>query len=71
MWHDVDGMGWWMAVGSVWMVFLVIALVWALSRFAARPDSSRPRALDIAEERYARGEISSEELAEIRRHLAE
>ena len=30
MWHDVDGMGWWMAVGSVWMVFLVIDLLWSV-----------------------------------------
>jgi uncharacterized membrane protein len=71
MWHDVDGMGWWMAVGSIWMLFLLIALVWAASRIAIRQEPSRPRAIDIARERYARGEISSEELAEIRRQLGE
>jgi uncharacterized membrane protein len=71
MWHDVDGMGWWMAATSVWVLFLAIVLVWAVSRVATRQESSPPRAIDVAKERYARGEISSEELAEMRRHLGE
>ena len=69
MWHDVDGMGWWMVAGSVWMLFFVVALVWLVTRLASGPPEPHASALDIAKARYARGEISSQELAELRRHL--
>jgi putative membrane protein len=70
MWHDVDGMGWWMIAGTVWMLFFAIIVVWVISRLTPGPAPGARDALDIAKERYARGEISSEELAEIRRNLA-
>jgi uncharacterized membrane protein len=69
MWHDVDGMGWWMVVGTAWMLFFAILAVWVVSRVTAGPAERRTNPIHFAEERYARGEISSEELAEIRRNL--
>jgi uncharacterized membrane protein len=70
MWHDVDGMGWWMVAGMAWMLFLAILAVWVVSRLVAGPAGRGTNPIHFAEERYARGEISSAELAEIRRNLS-
>lgn len=66
-WHHHHGV-WWLPFGLLWIVLLA-ALVW----FAVR--HGRPRehtATDILAERFARGEISSEEyrtrLDELNRH---
>jgi putative membrane protein len=65
--HDMDG-SWWIW-GSVMMVLFwgaIIALaVWAVSLLTKREHS----ALDIAKERYARGEITQEEFERIRDDL--
>ncbi len=82
MWHTVDGMGWWMLWGGLMMVLFwgsVIALiVWAVQG-GARGEASRPQPpqstgarqtpLDIAKERYARGEISRQEFEQIKKDL--
>ena len=64
-----SGMG---LVGAVWMIVFwaaVIALVvWAVSRLSG-PQSTRGRAEEILEERFARGEIDAKELDERRREL--
>ncbi len=76
MWGG-DWSGWWI-VGPIMMVLFwgaVIALVvWGITQATrgGRSDGGRGdgrRALDIAEERYARGEISREEFEQIRRDL--
>lgn len=73
MWHSGDGMGWWMVIGSVWMVFFWVAIAWLFFRFFARGDSSTTAssesALDIAKRRYASGEISREQFEQLRRDL--
>jgi len=75
------GWGWgWMAFGAVWMVFFwggIIALVvWAISRLAGdrargaeqqRLEGRSP--LDIAKERYARGEITREQFQQLQEDL--
>ena len=68
-----------MGMGFLWMLLLFIALVllivWlvrALGTRASAPadDSSRrDSALDLARQRYARGEITQEEFERIRRDL--
>jgi len=77
MWFMHDGYGWgWMAFGAAWMVLFwgaIIALVaWAISRLTG--DRQRPgermrfegrSPLDIAKERYARGEITPEQFEEL------
>jgi putative membrane protein len=65
-WHH--GGGWWFPFGLLWLVLLA-ATIW----FVARNVRSRERsATDILAERYARGELSSEEyrerLDELSRH---
>ena len=71
MWHDVDGMGWWMVWGMVMMVLFwggIIALVvWGVQSLVKRDDARNP--LDIAKARLASGEISHEEFEKIRSAL--
>ena len=68
-----DGMGWWMLFGSVMFVLfwggLIFLAVWLADQFRGRLSSEDRRPLDIARERYARGEITQEQLQEIRDNL--
>lgn len=61
---------WWGVLGmAAWVVFwaLVVLLVVSLVRSRTRESTHRPTAaLRVLEERYARGEITAEELAERR-----
>jgi len=76
MWECHDGMGWWMVIGSVWMVIfwiLIIALVaWGIKRMGGNGSSrsDNATALGIARERYARGEISKEEFEKIKKDVS-
>jgi uncharacterized membrane protein len=73
MWHGYDGMGWWMAVdGLLWLLLLGALVVLALrvvERGRGGDRAEPPDAREIAERRYACGEIDADELAEIRRNL--
>ncbi len=73
MWGAHEGMGWWMLLGGLWMVLfwaiLIGAIAWTVSRLARAGDADR-NPLEIAKERYARGEISGEEFERIRRGLS-
>lgn len=79
--HDMNGWGHWL-FGGVWMVLfwgaviLLIALVirWAVrgSQRGPQTDTKAPRTpLEILNERYARGEIDSEEFERRKRDLSE
>jgi uncharacterized membrane protein len=61
-------MGFGMMGGGMWFIWIAIAvgLYLLFSGTSFYRGGGRHRALKIAEERYARGEISSEELDEIR-----
>lgn len=71
-WHHMDGWGggWIWVWGSLMMlswVVIIAAAVWFLGR---QRDRDRPsRARDTLDERYASGELSSEEYRERREHL--
>ncbi len=72
-WHMHDGWGWWMLVGWVWFVLfwggLIALIVWAVNRLGSRSQASTLTPLDIAKERYARGEINADEFERIRKDL--
>jgi putative membrane protein len=73
--HGAPAGDWWwmMLIGWGFMLLFwgaIIALViWAVRQFAGRRELDRSP-LDIARERYARGEITQEQYEEIRRTLS-
>ncbi len=77
-WWDLPtGMGWWMGFGVIWMVLFwggLIALIVWITRKLSRSDTdvsySKRNSIDIARERYAKGEISREEFEQIRSDLS-
>lgn len=75
MWHPGDGMGWWMIVGSVWVVFFWAAIVWLFLRVVSHGEASdgqrEDSPLDIVRRRYARGEINREEFEQLRKDLGQ
>jgi len=78
MWQAHEGMGWWMVFGGIVMILFwvgVFALVvWVIARLVGH-EGSRSAAgkkynpLDIARERYARGEITKEQFEQIKKDL--
>ena len=74
MWYMHEGMGWWMVFGGVWMVLfwggLIALIVWGITKLSRRNGSTTKQdPLDIAKERYAKGEISEEEFNQIKKDL--
>ena len=69
MWYGAGG--WWMFISMLLFWGGLIALiVWAVRASSDRPrEHQRNRALEILEERYARGEIDHEEFEQRRRTL--
>ncbi len=71
-----DGMGYGFGFGGpfVWLfwILVIIGVVWAIKGFAGGGESpgKRRSALEILEERYAKGEIDQQEYAEKKRDLA-
>ena len=75
MWYMHDGMGWWMAFGGVWMVIfwggIIALIVWGIKKLTERGSSTeKEKPLEIAKERYAKGEISREEFEQIKKGLS-
>jgi putative membrane protein len=74
MWGMHDFGGWWMLFGGIWMLIfwggLIGLIVWGITRLTRR-DNSTPRngPLDIAKQRYARGEINKEEFDQMKKDL--
>ncbi len=87
MWHHWDGLDWglWGTISLIMFIgmglmllfwIVVIGIVfWAISRFSRSerlwPGRGRSDPLQIARERYARGEISREEFERIKKDLSE
>ena len=70
-----EGMGWWMVFGGFWMIVfwggLIALIVWGISRLTGHNSATKKQyPLDVAKERYARGEISKEEFEQIKRDLS-
>jgi len=70
--HMGGGDGWWVAMVIMMIVFwggVLVIGAWGVS-VLARSASGRRSALDLAKERYARGEITAEEFQRIKQDLA-
>jgi len=75
MWDMPLGMGWWMVFGGIFTVIfwggLIALIVWGIAKLVRRGDSSpRHSPLDVAKERYAKGEISKGEFEQIKKDLS-
>ena len=80
-WHDMMGFGWFGAFGMLFMVIFWVAVIagivwlvkWLINQGPGgyRPKASKERALEILDEKYARGEIDDEEYERRRRRLLE
>jgi len=75
MWDMPMGMGWWMAFGGLWMVVFwggLIALIgWGITKLFRRGDSvPKHDPLDVAKERYAKGERSKDEFEQLKKDLS-
>ena len=65
--------GWWMVGESIFWLLLIVGAIWlviSLTRDTTAHAGRAPSALDTLEQRYARGEISSDELRERRAELS-
>ena len=81
MWGDGFGWGWLlMSFGSILWIALLAVLVWALIRWLGRKSSAEvppstitsptgPSALEILQQRYARGEIDTATYEQMRERL--
>jgi putative membrane protein len=69
-----DGMGWWMILGSIWMVLfwggLIVLVIWGIKKLTQSSGGGTKNALDVAKERYARGEITREQFEQIKKDLS-
>ena len=75
MWYMHEGMGWWTVFGGLWMVIfwggLIALIVWGIAKLSRRDSTTtRHDSLDIARERYAKGEISRKEFEQLRKDLS-
>jgi putative membrane protein len=79
MWYCGEGSGWWAAGGAIFMVLfwgsIIALLAWGIRNIAGRRDSGSgttegPNPLKIAQERYARGEISKTDFDQISNDLS-
>jgi putative membrane protein len=79
MWYMHDGWGWWMVFGGIWMLLFWIAVIWLVvwgirtlvRREGPKSGTSEKRdPLEIAKERYAKGQISKEEYDQIKKDLS-
>ena len=71
---DGGGGGFWMLIGLLLLIALIVLVVWAVmhrSRTgrAATHDLSRPTRNEILRDRFARGEITSQEFEDAKKVL--
>lgn len=78
MWDWGGWWGWWgmglmMLFGVVFWGGIIALIVWAVVRLTRRESagtSARGNPLDVAKERYARGEITREQFEQIKKDLS-
>jgi putative membrane protein len=70
--HDFGGGGWFMFIIGLLIIGLIVWAIVAASRGGRSMGMAQPRGqapLDIAKERYARGEITKEQFDQIKKGL--
>ena len=75
MWCFVEGAGWWSWSSGIGMFIIrggfIGLIIWGLIRFTKRDSSTiKQTSLSIAEERYAKGELSIQEFEQIKKDLS-
>lgn len=72
MWY-FPGMEWVTVISGIvallLLVALVVLIVWGVKQVIGRSAGDGKKALDIAKERYARGEITKEEFEQLKKDL--
>lgn len=73
MWGD--GMNWWWGFSWFFMLLFgtgfIVLIIWAVKKLGKGDDSAtKSGPLDIAKERYAKGEITKEEFQQIKKDLS-
>jgi len=75
MWYAHEGMGWWMLFGGTFMILfwgaIITLIVWGIRRATRHNAGSHGQGdpLEIAKERYAKGEITKSEYLQIKKDL--
>lgn len=73
MWYMHDGWGWWMVFGVILMILfwggLITLIIWGIGRLTHHGTIGKQTPLDIAKERYAKGEINKEQFEQIKKEL--
>ena len=57
-------------LGLFWITLLVLVVVWVFRAAGSRDRSTQKSALELLQERYARGEIDREEFIQKRKDLS-
>jgi len=73
MWHVHDFGGWWMLFGGIFMLLFwggyITLIVWGINKIAKRESTIRNSPLDLAKERYTKGEITKAQFEQIKKDL--
>lgn len=74
MWFMHNFGGWWMLFGGMWMIVfwaaIIGVIIWGITRLTRHDGSTlKQKPIDIARERYARGDITREEFEQIKKDL--
>jgi putative membrane protein len=79
-WHEMMGFGWFGIFGAIFMllfwILIIVGVVWFIKWLVEQGSggsngTSKKSALEILDEKYARGEIDDEEYEKRRRKLLE
>jgi putative membrane protein len=71
-----EGMGWWMVFGGIWMIIfwgaIIALIVWGIRRLTRHGGGSvnKGTPVEIAKERYAKGEITKAQYEQIKKDLS-
>ena len=76
MWYMHNVGGWWMLGAGLLMVLfwggLIALIIWGITRLTRRGccSTTKESPIDLAKERYAKGEITKEQFEQIKKDLA-